>query len=64
MFSRINSICVRTFDVLIQLNVVYTLLTTQREVHSGRSKYDAVLLVDSYFTVSSQIIETTLKMIE
>lgn len=40
--------------------LLHKLLTTQREVHSGSTKYDAVLLVDGYLTVSSQIIETAL----
>lgn len=36
------------------------LLTAQREVTGGSAKYDAVLLVDGHFTVSSQVIETAL----
>lgn len=46
---------------MIQIKVIYKLLTTHREVHSGSPKYDAVLLVDGYLTVSSQIIETALR---
>lgn len=46
---------------MIQIKVIYTVLTTHREVHSGSTKYDAVLLVDGYLTVSSQIIETALR---
>lgn len=41
--------------------MLYKLLTTHREVHSGSTKYNAVLLVHSYLTVSSQIIETALR---
>lgn len=37
------------------------ILTTQREIQGGGTKYDAVLLVDSNLSVSSQIIKTTLK---
>lgn len=46
---------------MTQLKVLNKLLTTHREVHGGSAKYDAVLLVDGYLAVSSQIIETALK---
>lgn len=46
---------------MIELKVLLKLLTTHGEVHRGGTEYDAVLLVDGYLTVSSQIIKTALR---
>lgn len=61
IFLKSSQHLLSAFDTTIELKVLHKLLTTHGEVHCGGTEYDAVLLVDGYLTVSSQIIKTALR---